>query len=279
MLRNATAPLIELTQLAKLIAIPPPNLSIVNLNYAGSKPEDYNHAYLKERLPGARFININQIGDKSLGLNNYLPTLETFTKTMKELDIGINDHVICYGDDNMIGPCRGWFMFKVFGFPNVQIMNGLFPAYKQEAHQIETGTPTWSQRLRKRTADDFAFKYNKELVVTMDQIRKLIEQKNGQIVDARPENAFKAGHIPTAKNLTFTDLLKEDSTFKSEKQIAAMIQERGIDINKPIQVSCNSGMTASVLLMGLYLAGARNISNYVGSWGEWSKHSENPIEK
>jgi thiosulfate/3-mercaptopyruvate sulfurtransferase len=279
MLRNSQEPLIGLAQIAKLVASPSPNLSIVNMNYGGN-PEGPDFTYLRERIPSSRFINIAQIGDKSLRLANYLPTPETFLKTMKELDIGVNDHIICYGDDNLVGPSRGWYMFKVFGFPNVQVINGLFPEYKKEGHPVETGTPTWSKIIRKRTADDFNFKYNKELIVTMDQIRKQLEQKtSNQLVDARPSKAFKDGHIPSAINLTFTDLLVNGSSFKPEKEIRALLQEKQIDTAQPIQVSCNTGMTASVLLLGLYLAGARDISNYVGSWGEWSKHRDNPIEK
>ena len=111
------------------------------------KPADtWGDAFNNERIPGARFIHLGKIGDTSEGLPLMLPTPETFNKLARDLDIGVNDHVVVYGDEVVVGACRAWWMFRVFGFKNVQVLNGNFKKYKAEGNPVETGAFTLKPR-------------------------------------------------------------------------------------------------------------------------------------
>lgn len=103
-----------------------PSLTVVNANFAldystmtPKSPDTWGDNYNNERIPGARFIHLGKIGDPSEGLPLMLPTPETFNKLARDLDIGVNDHVVVYADDVVVGACRAWWMFRVFGFKNV----------------------------------------------------------------------------------------------------------------------------------------------------------------
>lgn len=72
-----------------------------------------------------------------------LPHIDAYFNYMRELDIGLNDYVVFYGDENIVGPSRAWWMFNVFGFPYVSVMDGTFKKWKQEGHKVETGRETW----------------------------------------------------------------------------------------------------------------------------------------
>ena len=286
---TSSSPLIETSEVAKLVSENSKNLTIVNANF-GFKPEVFSFrphdtwadTFKQERIPTARFLNTGLIGDSSQGLVNMLPTPEVFVKTMKELGIGKNDHIICYGDEGAIGPCRVYWMFKVFGLPNVQVMNGTFKKWKKEALPIEKGDETWQADKRERTEDDFNFTLNKNMVASMEQLLNLVKEdktKTETLVDARTAEKFDAGHIPGASNILFYDFLGIDEVFKSPQEINTIVNAKNIDINKPVKTSCGSGMTACVLAMGFNLIGAKDVAVYDGSWFEWSKHPENPVEK
>jgi thiosulfate/3-mercaptopyruvate sulfurtransferase len=293
--------LVDTHQINKLLTQGLPYLTIVNANFGFSytthvaRPaEDWLSTFNKERIPTARHVNIGLLGDKSQNLPNMLPTVESFTSKMKELDIGKHDHVICYGDENLMGACRAWWMFTVFGFKNVQILNGTIKSWKKDGYKVESGEETWKNIKRKRKEEDFQFTLDKSKVSFMDQIRKLIDEKKNvdqvTIVDARSEGRFagehkdpkglKVGHIPGSKNIYFEDIvnLEQDEKFKGADELAKIIKEKNVDIHKPIIATCGSAMSATMLNVAFYIAGAKDVAIYDGSWVEWVKHPENPVE-
>ena len=289
--------LITTSKLAELLESNTSNLIIIDGNFAidhkswiVSPPDTWDQTFKKERIPSARFINIAHVSDKSQGLPFKLPTVEFFTKTAKDLNISKNDHIVTYADDNLVGAARLWWMFRVFGFKDVQVLDGTFKKWKSEGLRIETGDETWKNNQRDLKDEDFDFKYNESLVAKMGDLKKLLGESkidSVTIVDARSDEMFrgeadpKFGHIPSSKNIAFTEFLnlEGDGTLKTPEEIAKLIQERKIDLTKPIITTCRGGITSNVLSLGLTTLGIENIALYDGSWSEWIKYEDNPIEK
>lgn len=293
--------LLEASELAALLAdkVPAHKLRIVNANYAVQRPTyaAYNppvkadHIFKQERIPGARFIDISEIGDKSQGLPCMLPQADRFKELMMKLDIGANDHVVCYGDDNVIGACRVYWMFRTYGFEHVSILNGPINVWKDAGYEVETGEETWKQAVENREPQEFEFEFKEKLVTSMADVQKLVIREkidsSIQLIDTRKTAVFRGdnkdpkggrtGHLPGFKNVPFVDLLREDGGFKSHREIEGVLQAKDLNNEKPTILSCNSGMTATVAYFGLCLLGAPNLSLYDGSWTEWVKYEENPV--
>ena len=51
----------------------------------------------------------------------------------------------------------------------------------------------------------------------------------------------------------------------------------GVDLAKPVTTTCGSGVTASVLALGLHLVGHQQVAVYDGSWTEWASHTDTPV--
>jgi len=298
MFRSTTKPLLEPTELIALLADPvkAQKLRIVNANYAiqlptyaaYNPPVKANHIFVNERIPTARHIDISEIGDKSQGLPCMLPKPEQFKDLMMRLDIGVNDHVVCYGDDNLIGACRVFWMFKVYGFPNVSVLNGTLALWKEKGGQVEIGQETWKEKVIPRDSEEFEYKFNKDIVVGMEDVKKIVNEENCegdiQLIDTRKNGVFKgdaknlrSGHIPGFNNIPFIDVLVEDGSFKSPEEIELTLEKKACKLDKPTIVSCNSGMTATVLYVAMHLLGYNDLSLYDGSWTEWVKFDENPV--
>jgi thiosulfate/3-mercaptopyruvate sulfurtransferase len=60
--------------------------------------------------------------------------------------------------------------------------------------------------------------------------------------------------------------------------LSARYKAAGVDLDKPIVTSCGSGVTASLLALGLYLIG-KDAAVYDGSWSEWGARPDAPIER
>jgi thiosulfate/3-mercaptopyruvate sulfurtransferase len=52
----------------------------------------------------------------------------------------------------------------------------------------------------------------------------------------------------------------------------------GVNPARPVATTCGSGITASVLALGLHLIGHRKVAVYDGSWAEWAGHPDTPVE-
>lgn len=281
--KNTNFPLIETQELADLLKQKPSNLTIVDANF---KPDEFDSTFKKERIPGARYIHIRDIGDKTNDLPNMLPTPEKFHSLLQDHDIGVNDHVVVYADDMIVGATRAYWMFKTYGFPNVQILNGTFHKWKKEGHPIETGEETWKQNLRKRTEEDFKFQFNSSNIVYLRDVKKIVDNKceGYELIDARAAKEYvgepgtKSGHMPGAKSIPNSEVLQEFDSFKSKEDILNVLQQNGVDLNKKIRTTCRTGMAASILYVASQIAGGKDLALYDGSWTEWSKHEGNPIE-
>mmetsp|Transcript_40401 Transcript_40401/g.35856 ORF Transcript_40401/g.35856 Transcript_40401/m.35856 type:complete len:102 (-) Transcript_40401:204-509(-) len=99
------------------------------------------------------------------------------------------------------------------------------------------------------------------------------------MLDARDSVEYGNGHIPGVTNIHCKKFYNELGEMAEPDQIKKIFAEHGIDLNKRIVSSCLTGMTGSVDYTAGKLAGAQDISVYDGSFKEWSKHPENPVEK
>ena len=116
-----------------------------------------------------------------------------------------------------------------------------------------------------------------------------LETQREQVLDARSPGRFKGtepeprvglrgGHIPGSLNLPFTRLFGEFGMMLPPEELKSVFENAGLDLKKPVVTSCGSGVTASVLALGLELVGHRDVAVFDGSWTEWASHEDLPAE-
>ncbi len=251
--------------------------------YLPAQNRDPLAEYHAGNIPGAQFFDIDAIADPSTDLPHMLPSAEDFAKAVGAMGITNADMIVVYDGMGLQSAARVWWEFRAFRHYDVAVLNGGLPKWKAENRPLETAVPQ-PQRAT------FGAKLDRGAVRSVEQLMENLDSRAEQVLDVRPKGRYdgtdaeprpgvRSGHIPGAKNLTYTDILNADRTFKGAEELRSALTGSGIDLDGPIVTSCGSGITASVMALGLHLIGHDKWAVYDGSWTEWGGRTDTPIEK
>jgi thiosulfate/3-mercaptopyruvate sulfurtransferase len=254
-----------------------PDLRIVDASWHMPASGRYGREeYLAAHIPGAVFLDIDALSDKSDPAPHMLPSADEFGGAMARLGIRETDRVIVYDNSPIRTAARGWFMLRHFGAQQVAILDGGLQKWTAESRPTESGEPPAG-------AAAFAAEPRTEIVTKGDILAGL----DLPLLDARgrprfegteadPRPGVSAGHIPGARNLPFAALYNADGTFKDRSALRALFEEAGIDPAQPFVASCGSGVTANSLIFAAHLLGNDSARLYDGSWSEYGADPATP---
>lgn len=243
---------------------------------------DVQAEYLAGHLPDAPYFDIEALSDHTSPYPHMLPRAETFAVAMRELGISSDKHLVVYDEGNLFSAPRAWWMLKTFGVAQVSILAGGLQGWKEAGFVLATGNVNLPEGEFEAHADESRVKRLTDVL--------LISHEGGaQIVDARAANRFNGevdeprpglhrGHIPNSLNVPWNTLV-EQGKLKPEAELRRLFADAGVDVTQPVVASCGSGVTAVVLILALTALGARDVTLYDGSWGEWGSRDDLPIAK
>jgi len=211
-------------------------------------------------------------------------------KLLGQSGISNDTIVILYGDNNNWFAAYAFWQLKYYGQKDVRLMNGGRKKWLEEKRPLTSDAPKIAATTYRATGPDESVRARKE------QVFAAIEKKGtGQLVDVRSvdeftgkiiappgmsETAQRAGHIPGAANIPWSQAANEDGTFKSADQLKQLYANKGITGNGEVIAYCRIGERSSHTWFVLkYLLGYDNVKNYDGSWTEWGNLVGAPIEK
>lgn len=241
--------------------------------------------YELEHIAGAHFVDLNtQLADIKNdfadGGRHPLPTVSAFAKTLTDLGISKNKHIIIYDDNNgSNAAARFWWMLKSAGYEKVQVLNGGFNQAKKNNFPMSAKT-----EIIKPANESYVIDHWKLPTIDMQAVENVSQNPDYLVIDVRSKERYDgkfepidliAGHIPGAVNIPFTENLDEQGLFL-EPQILRNKYELLFNQTKPenIIVHCGSGVTACHTLLALAYAEMEIPNLYVGSWSEWSRNDK-----
>ena len=185
------------------------------------------------------------------------------------------ERLVLYDGGDCIGACASAQLAELAGHPAVAVMAGGLAAWEGE---LEQGVVELDKN---RTELDPRF----EAVPTVEELRRRLDDPELTILDVRREEEFtgkggypcdpRQGHIPGARHLEVGALFAGPGTPRSAEEIRLLA---GLAEGAEVVAYCHSGSRSALAAMALRSAGYR-ARNYPGSWHEWSRHADLPMER
>jgi thiosulfate/3-mercaptopyruvate sulfurtransferase len=242
--------------------------------------------YEKGHIPGA--VNVSWHKDLVDQPRRDIVSKEQFEALASRLGITRNTTVVLYGDNNNWFAAWGYWIFKVYGHPDVRLLDGGRKKWEFEKRPLATTAPTLAASQYKASKANIALRARLKDVVDVAEGRKpavLVDIRSpdeyaGKII-APPgiqELAIRAGHVPTAVNIPWgTSVNQEDGTFKSKEDLRKAYAEKGVDGKKPIIAYCRIGERSAHSWFVLSQILGYEVKQYDGSWTEYGNAVGVPI--
>lgn len=254
---------------------------------------------------GAQHVSRAQHEDSTFDYGGMMPSQTQLENLLTKLNIEWTDQIVVYDSKGGCESARFWWIMDHY--------YRLVQKVQREVFILDGGYDSWGNRntlispWRTTTREKVPFKFNVEdpnakietdLLAKRDEIQFLFEDKyqlvhpsTTLLVDTRSldeyigkvmkDGAFRAGHIPGAIHFEWNNCVNYDGDkkIKSKEELQNLFTEKGITPDKKIICYCHSGVrSAHTTYVLSQILEYPDVSNYDGSWIEWSYFEELPIE-
>jgi thiosulfate/3-mercaptopyruvate sulfurtransferase len=235
--------------------------------------------HLHAHIPGARFADLVEVLVDPTSPHPFsVPSAASFATALGDLGVSRHDRIAVYDQGTAIWATRLWWLLRVFGFDDVQVLDGGFAAWRAAGLPTSSG-PTSSP------AVECAVRYRPRLVAGTRDVAAALLANDTDIINTAKLEVFlgetcspgchRAGRIPASIHLPHVFLLDDQRRFLPIAELDQRLGEDGANV--PI-LYCASGVSATTVAFARELAGRPPARVYAGSLVEWTASERRPVE-
>ncbi len=244
--------------------------------HAGMQKADYDAGH----IPGARWLAWQAYtASRQNDLSTELPALAALDSALEAIGVSDDSRIVITGGP-ITNTARLYFTLDYFGLGDrVSVLDGGIDAWRESGRATEQTTPNvkrGSLTLRPvaaRLADAGFVSANLQNSAVTVLDARAPEFYSGLASNNNP----RPGRVPGARNVPFTWLTGELSTFRDTAKLARLFERAGVKKGTKVVTYCHIGMQASVLYLAARILGYE-AAVYDGSFEDWSKRSDLPVQ-
>lgn len=208
-----------------------------------------------------------------------LPDHDALTELYQRSGIELDDEIIIYDNGGEPFAARAWWVLQYGGFTNVHISLEGYEGLVETGEAFETEIPVFER-------SSVRPQWNESILALKEDVRQLVDEKSEEVLlDARAGERYRgehepldpiAGHIPSAQNFDWAQLVKEGMFEIAGEGICQL--ERMVKKDQSVTVYCGSGVTAAPLYAMLKEKGYSHVRLYAGSYSDWISEGDLPVE-
>lgn len=241
--------------------------------------------YDKEHIPGARFVDLDDISVSNHdhehgGLMLEMPQPDSLRARLEALGISDRSRVIVYYGSEWVSPAtRVIFTLDYAGLgAGAALLDGGMQAWRAEHRALTAEIP---KAQRGKLA---ALKIN-PIVVNAAWVKSRIGTPNFHLIDGRAAVYYdgveaggpRKGHIKGAKSLPFTEVVDDKLYLRKPVELKALFAKAGVADGDTVVAYCHVGQQGTAVLFAARAIG-HPVLLYDGSFEEWSRKPELPVE-
>jgi thiosulfate/3-mercaptopyruvate sulfurtransferase len=211
-----------------------------------------------------------------------------FEELLSARGISNDDLVILYGGNNNWFAAYAYWYFRLYGHNNVKLLDGGRKKWELDSRKLVTEVPERPRTSYHAADPDLSIRAFRDEVIAAIGQRNLVDVRSPDEFSGKllapahlpQEQAQRAGHIPTAKNVPWSKAANDDGTFKSDEDLRKLYaDEAGLDFGRDTIAYCRIGERSAHTWFVLHeLLGQEHVKNYDGSWTEYGSLVGVPIE-
>jgi thiosulfate/3-mercaptopyruvate sulfurtransferase len=243
-------------------------------------------AYDKDHIPGA--VRVDWKKDLQDPVRRDFVSKDQFEELMSAKGVANDDTVVLYGGNNNWFAAYAYWYFRYYGHRNLKLLDGGRKKWELDARPMTDEVPQRGPARYAAAEPDTAIRAFRDEVLAAIGAKNLVDVRSpeefaGQLIAPAhlpQEQAQRAGHIPSAKNIPWSKAAKDDGTFKTDPELHELYQGAGVDFGTGTIAYCRIGERSAHTWFVLHeLLEQSDVKNYDGSWTEYGSLVGVPIEK
>jgi thiosulfate/3-mercaptopyruvate sulfurtransferase len=258
--------------------------------------------YRRGHIPGAIHLDTFEYANERTDERGLARVEADWCEMFWRAGIRRDDRVVFYdeGTENRVG--RPAFMLRYLGHERSHALHGGMKAWLDAGRPVERAPA--EQRPNARGC--LPCEGRREMIATADDVAAVVRSGGAVLLDVRDEPEYQGrrrlqwnprmGRIPGTAHVAWTDLLQRTrdfpalagtpyyrefllTRFREPAELRRLLASRGLTPETDLILYCQKSHRACTAYAGLQRAGFRRLRVYVGSFREWSRRFEFPVER